>query len=323
MTVLATIVLLLAAFLLGMHLWTRRLTRQGTAMVPQLGEIVPVEGGSIHYVEKGDPAKPTIVMIHGLSGQLQHFTYALVDDLASDFHVLAVDRPGCGYSTRDSAQLAALPDQARMIHDLLETKGIGSAILVGHSLGGAVSLAMALDYPDRTGALALLAPLTQQMPGTPAVFKPLEIRTEWLRNLISNTVAVPMARKTAPLVLNQVFAPEAAPADFLDRAGGALGLRPSAFITASQDVIGVESSMGPLCQRYRDLQVRGGILFGAEDPVLSAEEHGAAMTSFGLTFEAMADRGHMILITAPDACASFIRRIARQTHAPAAQSTDA
>lgn len=314
MSILLTIVLLLVAFLLGMNLWTRRLTRQGIEMVPQLGQIVPVQGGSIHYVEKGDPANQTIVMIHGLSGQLQHFTYALVDDLAQDFHVLAVDRPGCGYSTRDTAALAALPEQARMIHEFLDAKNVDQAILVGHSLGGAVSLAMALDYPDTTSALALLAPLTQQMPEPPAVFKPLEIRTDWLRSLIGNTIAVPMARKTAPLVLKDVFAPEPAPADFLNRAGGALGLRPSAFITASQDVIGVETSMVALTQRYDDLQTPGGILFGTEDPILSAEMHGASMEKFGLTFEELEDRGHMILITEPDICARFIRQIADRTH---------
>ncbi len=300
---------LIAAFLLAMNLWTRRLTQQGLHIVPQLGNVEQVPGGSIHYVEKGDPTKPSIVMIHGLSGQLQHYTYALMDKLADDYHVVAVDRPGCGYSTRDNAALAALPEQARMIHEFLQIKGIQRPILVGHSLGGAVSLAMALDYPDHVQALALLAPLTQEMPQTPAVFKPLEIRTEWLRNLIGHTIAVPMARKTAPHVLKDVFAPEPAPDDFLDRAGGALGLRPSAFVTASQDVIGIESSMGAIVGRYKDLRVPGGILYGTKDPILSAVEHGQSMTQFGLTYEPLEDLGHMILITVPDICARFVREV--------------
>ncbi len=319
MSILLTIVLLLAGILLGMHLWTRHLTKQGTQLVPQLGQCIPVHGGSIHYVEMGDPANQTIVMIHGLSGQLQHYTYALMDELAQDYHVLAVDRPGCGYSTRDNAALALLPEQGRMVHEFLEAKNVDQAVLVGHSLGGAVSLAMALDYPDSTTALALLAPLTQEMPTPPAVFKPLEIRTEWLRNFIGNTIAVPMARKTAPLVIKDVFAPEPAPADFLDRAGGALGLRPSAFITASQDVIGAEASMGNLTSRYDELHVPGGILHGAEDPILSAKTHGAAMTKFGLTYEEMENRGHMILITEPDVCARFIRQIVEEACAKKAK----
>ena len=310
MAVLAVLVIF-TLFLLCMNLWTRRLTHQSLSIVPQPGQVLPLQGGSIHYVEKGDPAKPTIVMIHGLAGQLQHFTYALMDDLAADHHVIAVDRPGCGYSTRETADLADLSEQGRMIHEFLQRKGIERAILVGHSLGGAVSLAMALNYPQHISALALLAPLTQKMPATPAVFKPLEIRTAWLRNLIGHTLAVPISRKTAPMVLKDVFAPEDAPADFLDRAGGALGLRPSAFITASQDVVAAEAGIAAQSRRYPELQVSGGVLFGAEDPVLPAKEHGAAMSQYGLIYEELEGRGHMIQITAPEACAAFIRRVSQ------------
>ncbi len=311
MTFFFTIIVVIAVVLLALHIWTRRLTSQGASLVPQMGQIVPVSGGSIHYVEAGDTSNPTIVMIHGLSGQLQHFTYALVDILADDFHVIALDRPGCGYSTRDNAQLGILSEQARMIDEFLQTKGVEKPILVGHSLGGAVSLAMALDYPDRVRALALLCPLTHKVPETPTVFKALELRTEWLRNLIGNTVAVPLARKTAPHVLSEVFSPEPAPEDFLDKAGGALGLRPSAFITASQDFIGADSSIEAQSARYDGLNVPGALLFGAQDPILSPAQQGTTMAQFGFQVEQLDGRGHMILITAPDECAAFIRKVAQ------------
>ncbi|CUH48963.1 alpha/beta fold hydrolase [Ruegeria atlantica] len=323
MTTILVIALLVGGFFVGMNLWTRRLTRQGLKRVPQPGQIVPVRGGSIHYVEKGDPTKQTVIMIHGLAGQLQHFTYSLMDLLADDYHVIAVDRPGCGYSTRDSADLGRLPEQARMIQEFLDTKGISNAVLVGHSLGGAVSLAMALEHPEKTKALALLAPLTQKLSNTPQVFKPLEIRTEWLRNFIGNTIAVPISAKTAPHTLGAVFYPEPAPDDFLDRAGGALGLRPSAFVTASQDVVGVDESIGAQVDRYTDLSVPGGILYGAQDTILSPTANGAPMTRFGLSDEKIEGLGHMIPITAPDACAAFIRRIADTAGVAAQRATKA
>ncbi|WP_281972429.1 alpha/beta fold hydrolase [Ruegeria faecimaris] len=313
MTIFLTIALFIALFLVAMNLWTRKLTRDGRMRVPQPGVIIPVRGGNIHYVEKGDPSNQTVVLIHGLAGQLQHFTYALMDKLAEDFHVIAVDRPGCGYSTRETAELGRLPEQGRMIHEFLEAKGVSNPILVGHSLGGAVSLAMALDYPDKIKALALLAPLTQAMPGPPAVFKPLEIRTAWLRSLIGNTIAVPLAAKTAPHTLSAAFAPEPAPQDFLDRAGGALGMRPSAFISASQDVIGIEQSMPAQVARYGDLKVPGSILFGAQDALLSATQHGESMQAFGLSFEQIEGLGHMIPLTVPDICNNFIRGVVQNT----------
>ncbi|NVO54261.1 alpha/beta hydrolase [Rhodobacteraceae bacterium B1Z28] len=322
MTTVLILIAIFAAILLGLNLWTRRLTRQGQATVPQLGEIIPVHGGSIHYVEKGNPENQSIVMIHGLAGQLQHFTYALMDSLADDYHVIAVDRPGCGYSTRDTAELGRLPEQARMIDDFLAAKGVSNAVLVGHSLGGAVSLAMALDHPDRVAGLALLAPLTHKLPGTPAVFKPLEIRTGWLRNLIGNTLAVPIAHKTAPHTLGAVFDPEIPPEDFLDRAGGALGLRPSAFITASQDVLGIDESIEVQAARYPELQVSGGILYGDRDAILPSAEQGGSMTQFGLTHDEIEGLGHMILITEPDACAAFIRSVAQSVEKTAIPSQE-
>ncbi len=312
MSVLLTLVLILGALLVAANLWTRRLTRKGADTVPQAGQIVPVNGGWIHYVELGDPSAQSIVLIHGLTGQLQHFTYAMADILARDFHVIALDRPGCGYSTRDNARLATLPEQARMIQEFLDAKGVQSPVLVGHSLGGAVSLAMALDYQDKPLALALLAPLTQFVDQTPAIFKPLEIRTEWLRALIGHTIAVPMANKTAPHVISEAFAPEPAPDDFLDRAGGALGLRPSAYITASQDMAGVEASIRGQADRYGTLKTPGGILFGSRDPVLSPSVHGAPMRQFGLSVEELEGKGHMILITEPQTCADFVRRVVNE-----------
>jgi len=312
--ILLFITLAFAGLLLGFHFRTRRIARESLKQVPQLGEVVPVPGGSMHYIEKGNPEKQTLVMINGLSGQLQHFTYALVDDLAADFHVVALDRPGCGYSTRNHAALATLPEQARMVHAFLEARNISNAVFVGHSMGGAVSLAVALDYPSDVAGLALLCPLTHHLPEQPAAFRPLEIRTQWLRALIGQTIAVPLASRTAPLVLKQVFAPETAPDDFLIRAGGALGLRPEGFITASQDVVGTNDSIRAQVARYSELAVPGGVLFGAQDQILSPEEHGTPMKAFGLETISLENRGHMIPITAPKDCAAFIRRVAKQVN---------
>lgn len=319
-TLILLVCLLLAAFAVALALgWlqTRKLARMGAALVPQMGQIQQVDGGAIHYVEAGDPSKQTLVMIHGLSGQLQHFTYSLVDRLAQDHHVIALDRPGCGYSTRESAALAALPEQARMIGAFLDAKGVEYPVLIGHSLGGAVALAMALDRPRKLAGLALLCPLTHHMGSTPPVFRPLELRTEWLRRLIGHTFAVPMAKWTADKTLEQVFAPEACPEDFLDRAGGALGLKPQAFITASEDVVAADETIAAQSERYAKLDVPGAILFGAEDPILLPTQHGVPMKKYGLRCEVLPGRGHMLPITAPDDCEEFIRGVSISTRVPA------
>lgn len=304
-------VALLALLLAVASLWTLYLGRNVGKLVPRAGRMQKVQGGAIHYVESGLRDAPPVVLIHGLSGQLQHFTYGVAPLLERNFRVIALDRPGCGYSERDSDALAALPEQARMIGEFLDTLGIENPVLVGHSLGGAVALALALDRPERTRALALIAPLTHRQPAEIDAFRGLDVTSPLLRRLIGMTIAVPMAQRTATTVLTEVFLPETWPEDFLSRGGGALGLRPKGFISASADY--VAASEGILAQQSRyatELQTAGGILFGAADNLLPPELHGRTMTAFGLHYETVPDRGHMLPITAPQLCADFIRRMA-------------
>lgn len=306
-------ILILVAVFVAMVLWTRVLARAAERTVPMVGKRENVPGGAIHYVEMGPRDAQTLVMIHGLSGQMHNFTYGLTALLAPDFRVIVVDRPGCGYSTSDGDDLAALTEQARMIGALLDSLDVTNPVLVGHSLGGATALAMALDRPDKVAALALLCPLTQDQDTPPDVFKPLLLRSGFIRRLIGHTIAVPMAKYTASTVLAQVFKPENCPDDFLVNGGGALGMRPQSFVAASSDLVAVQSSMERQTMRYADeLKTPGGVLFGADDAILSPAIHGRAMQAFGLSYDELPGRGHMIPITAPEECAEFVRRVAAQ-----------
>ncbi|SFT98497.1 alpha/beta fold hydrolase [Sedimentitalea nanhaiensis] len=305
------IVILVLALLALAVLRTRSMARQAERLVPQVGQIQTVRGGSVHYIETGARDAPPVVLIHGLSGQLQHFTYAIADLLADEFRVIAVDRPGCGYSRRDSDDLATPTEQARMIGEALDALGIERPVLVGHSLGGAVALTMALERPEKTGALALLCPATQDQTEVPEVFRGLQIKSPWLRRLIGNTIAVPLAAATKDKVLAIVFAPEPCPEDFMIRGGAVLGMRPQAFVAASADVVGMQSDAARVSARYAaELTVPGGILYGAADAILSPAAHGHTMQAHGLDYETLEARGHMIPITAPADCADFIRRMA-------------
>lgn len=293
-----------------LHLWTRSLAKQAEDAVPQVGQKLPVSGGAIHYVEMGPENAAPIVLIHGISAQLQHMTYAVAEMLANDFRVIAIDRPGCGYSDRDTDDLAALDVQARMIWEFLDAKGIERPVLAGHSLGGAVSLAMALRSPEKTGALALLAPLTHVQDEVDPIFEGLAIRSSFMRRLVANTIAIPMGKFMAEKVVTAAFAPEPPVADFLTRAAAVLGMRPKAFIGASADLVTLEEALPLQVAQYPQLSVAGGILYGDKDALLSCDVHGRPMTAFGLEYEELAERGHMIPMTAPQECADFIRRMA-------------
>lgn len=290
---------------------TRSMAAEAGRLVPPAGQVHRLRDGTIHYLDLGPREAQPLVLIHGLSGQLQHFNYGVTDLLKDDFRVIALDRPGCGYSDRASDALADPSEQGRMIGELLDALAIERPVLVGHSLGGAVALAMALDRPDKTGALALLCPATQDQSGVPDVFKGLQVKSPWMRRLLGHTIAVPLAAATKDKVLSIVFHPEPWPQDFMTRGGAALGLRPKAFVTAASDAVALQAAAARISARYAtDLTVPGGVLFGAADAILSPAAHGHTMQVHGLSCETLADRGHMIPITAPADCADFIRRIA-------------
>jgi len=111
------LLLALAAVLLieaGLALFTLRTVRRVEAALPPGGRFIEVPGARLHVVERGGQG-PTLLLVHGLAGQLRHFTYGIVDLLASRYRVVAVDRPGSGYSVRVQGSSAALGAQADVL----------------------------------------------------------------------------------------------------------------------------------------------------------------------------------------------------------------
>jgi pimeloyl-ACP methyl ester carboxylesterase len=305
------ILILIAAVIGGLMWFSRSTARKAEAAVPQEGRVTRVRGGAIHWISRGEG--PPLLMIHGLAGQLQHWTYGVIPRLENDFRCIAIDRPGCGYSERDGDELADLREQARMIVEFLDTEGIERPLVVGHSLGGALALTLALEHSDRVAGLALVAPLTHPMEGSPDAFRPLAIGSPLMRRIIGGTLAVPMSLRNSEATLAMVFDPETAPEDFVTRGGGALGLRPRAFVSSSADFVAVPDAIEPQSRRYETLDLPGGILYGDSDAILPWESQGRALADRLTHFEweLLPGRGHMLPITAPEETAAFIRRVAR------------
>lgn len=277
--------------------------------VPPIGSFVEVDGARIHYVDRGSGTP--IVMIHGLAGVLQNFTHSLTGALTDSFRVVALDRPGAGYSVRPRGASAHLVDQATTIARFIRALDIERPLVVGHSLGGAIALALALEYPSLPRALALVAPLTQAERRPPGPFAGLNIASPLLRSLAAHTIAVPMAMLTGSRVVAGIFAPERVPGDFATAGGGLLGLRAAQFFNASTDMIASRDDMPTIVSRYRELQLPIHVLFGAQDAVLDPRKHAEG-------FHALVPHarvtvipgGHMLPVTQPLAVARWVRSFA-------------
>jgi pimeloyl-ACP methyl ester carboxylesterase len=179
-------------------------------------------------------------------------------------------------------------------------------------MGGAIALAIGLDHPECASGLALIAPATQVVETTPAVFRGLDIRSPLLRWIVAWTLATPIGIMNADRVLGQVFGPEKVPPDFIRLGGGALGLRPQSFYAASTDMESINDGFAEMIRRYPSLTIPVGILFGKGDQLLDYRLHGQATKDQipGLDLKLM-EGGHMLPVTAPDAVADFIRGMAR------------
>jgi pimeloyl-ACP methyl ester carboxylesterase len=303
--IVACVPAILAVLALCLALFTLFIRRRVQAAVPPLGRIVQIGETRLHIVERG--SGPPLVLVHGLGAQLRNFTYALVGPLAANFRVICVDRPGCGYSTRPARVSASLTGQAATIAKLLAELGLERPIVVGHSYGGALALALAVNHPDSVGGLALVAPLTHAQKEAPAAFRDLVIPSRHLRRLISWTIAIPLSMVTGQRILDQVFRPDAVPADFATAAGGLLALRSGQFFAASSDLVNAGEDLPGIEERYSSIRVPVGILFGKNDQILDHAQHGIAMQSkvTGLVLS-LVDGGHMLPLSAPELTARWI-----------------
>jgi pimeloyl-ACP methyl ester carboxylesterase len=316
---------MLAIFVAILVLFTWYTARKVESVLPPKGRFIDVPGARLHIREFGEQnAGAPVLMIHGLAGQLSHYTYGVAGKLAERHRVVVVDRPGSGYSTRAPETPADLSTQAASMSALLRTLGAGPAWVVGHSLGGAVALTLALEHPQQVAGLALLAPLTHIRDDVPPVFAGLTIESPLVRKLMAWTLAIPASIKASARTLDVVFGPEPVPKDFATRGGGLLSLRPSAFLSASSDLQALPARLPQVQTRYAELRVPVHVLYGKDDRILDWKANGQALVDKvpGAQLE-LVEGGHMLPVTQVAVTAAFIEKAVAATSGAGAREAAA
>jgi pimeloyl-ACP methyl ester carboxylesterase len=315
----AVVVALLAAasalVAAALVLFTAHTARRVDAALPPLGRFIEVGGERIHYLERG--SGPALLLIHGLGANMRVFTHSLVERLAGEFRVVLMERPGSGESTRGRRACPRVRSQAETVSAFIRALGLERPVLVGHSMGGAVALAVALEHPEQVRGLALVAPLAGAQETVPAIFNGLIINSRALRKLTAWTVATPASILRRARVLDTLFGPDAVPPDYATEGGGLLGLRPKSFCAASEDLVALEGELASWAGRYAELRMPVGIIYGKGDRVLDHRLHGVEVAAKieGAELE-LIEGGHMLPLTAPDAVAELVRRVAKRAWAP-------
>lgn len=123
------------------------------------GTFVEVDDQLIHLVEARERQqnKPTMVLLHGF-GAWSYTWRKNIDAWAEQYHVLAVDLPGFGFSDNSPNNDYSLRGQAQWLNRFLEIQNLDSVILIGHSMGGGIAQHFMDQFPEKLAALVLIAP---------------------------------------------------------------------------------------------------------------------------------------------------------------------
>jgi pimeloyl-ACP methyl ester carboxylesterase len=273
--ILALLVLLVALALFARSEW---LGRQAAQDYPPKGTFLALPGGRLHYVDRRPAAETrgTVVLVHGASSSHADLLATLGPELAH-YRVIAIDRPGHGWSERIEGEGMADPArQAAVLMQVLDRIAPERFVLVAHSLAGALSSRIALDRPERLRGLVLLGGVTHPWPGGIAWYHHV---VSWpvVGPLFAHLVAVPLASMLLDDGARSVFAPSPVTPGYLEAGEIRLLLRPDTFRANSQDIAATFAFVSAQVPRYRGMEVPVVAITGDSDAIVSATIHSAAI----------------------------------------------
>jgi pimeloyl-ACP methyl ester carboxylesterase len=123
------------------------------AQAPQ-EKSVTIFGAKIRYLEAGDATKPNIILLHGLGGQSENWSF-VIPALSAKYHVIALDQVGFGKSDKPFIKYR-IGTYADFLDKFLSELKIEKTTLIGNSLGGWIGGFYATKYPNRVEKLILV-----------------------------------------------------------------------------------------------------------------------------------------------------------------------
>ena len=294
--------------LAAMALINRNLAKKAEHKNPPTGRFFDVNGVRLHYVERGS-GEP-LVLLHGNGSMIQDFeSSGLIDLAAKNYRVIVFDRPGFGHSDRPRNVVWTPAAQAELIKHALARLGVSNAIVLGHSWGASLAIALALKYPDLIRGLVLAsgyyfptARLDVVALGPPAL--PL------IGDILSHTLSPLISRAIWPLMMRKIFGPQSVPKKF-EAFPKEMALRPSQIRASAAESAMMIPDAFKLRNQYADLKMPVVIIAGEQDRLVdtdtqSARLHSAVSQS---RFHRFPGNGHMIQQTATDQVMSAISEV--------------
>ncbi len=315
MAVLALFTLLIAA----LAVWSAIAAARAARTFPPEGEFVelgaPFAPVRLHYVDRGTvrPGVAPVILIHGASGNLRDMTASLVPALEGHTRVIAIDRPGHGWSARGTHPDISDPAlQARVIRDAARRLGVERPVVLGHSWGASVAAAYALQFPDEISGVLLLSGALYPWPGDIAWYHRV-VGTPFVGDAFLRTLTVPGGSLLAAAGFKGNFPPDPAPEGYADRIGLPLLFRPSHFRANSADTAGLKARLAVQSLRYGEIAVPAIVVTGNADYTVSPKIHSYAFHNAvaGSELVKLKGAGHMPHHSRRAVVADAVLRLAR------------
>ena len=252
---------------LAAALWYVRSKQQSVEREnPPQGQFIEVEGVRLHYVERGEG--PALVLLHGNGLMSTDFDLSgVLDSAARPYRVIAFDRPGFGHSERPDNLKWTPEEQARLFYKALHQLSVERPIVLGHSWGTLVALAMALDYPKYVRALTLVSGYYYPS-ARPDVLLMSAPAIPGLGHLLRYTIAPLMGRMLWPRLVKRMFAPAPVPQRF-EQLPKWMALRPSQLGASAAETGMMVPSAARLSARYHELTLPIAIIAGSGDKIVN------------------------------------------------------
>ena len=266
---------------------------------PATRRTIEVDDAVVAYAEVGSGER-VVVLVHGALTTLDDMLLALGEHLPGR-RIIALDRPGFGGSTRRTTVEAGVLRQARRLNQALEALNTGPAVLVGHSFGAPVALAMAMQAPANALGVVSLAPLVTPEPRLEhLLFGPRGV--PMVGAWISRLSHAGLDRAMLPLLWRVMFLPQAMPATVAAAFPFALAGAPEATARVGEDSLAAGPDLLAVLACAPRFRAPLHVLGGACDMVVNSLAHGLSLAAVAPRgrFSLLPGVGHMLHHVAPD-----------------------
>lgn len=271
-----TIIFLLCVLPLAAFGYTLFRLRRMSFQIKSDGAFAEIDGVRIHYhffpVGEEDLHTPTLVFLHGASGNAYDMRLAFLEALKGKYSLLFVDRPGLGFSGGKSGTHDLPSGQADVIATLLERLEIEKSIVVGHSFAGSVTAALGLCAPKRVKGLVFLAPVSHPWPGGVNWYY---FVASWplIGPAFCWTFTLPIGNLLASAAMTNVFLPDQPPGNYDAEIRLPLLFRPASFRANANQIVHLNAAVADQSKRYCEINQPSLVVTGTEDTVVWPSIH--------------------------------------------------